>query len=334
MTKFERIKSYNKKYTKELDDALKIIMPTLNEAYVSVFGEKYRDYITYTLSHLNFVYFIPEGYFNILLKDKVNIRKKDLAIMEYYLKYLNYLSFKFKSISEEDQEDFILKYFTTRSDLKGTGLEDQILFALEEDCALITYVISKLNQDYYTGEIAVLLPLFAIDLKTIIHELTHTLINRAALCTEDEIITPDAFPNKETSELINDYIASMVLVEYKKLGGPIPKCLRRIKFHNLYEDLDILVSYFYDSLSPLILESTISGNHNMLWQCAGEPFPKYCAKVKEIFNAKGDILQPDYDILCDYVDEMYDRAISIEENDCESFYQELESMGYRIRKLK
>lgn len=332
MKKFERINSYNKKYTNELSEALKIIMPWLIEAFVRIFGEKHRQYITYTLTHLKFVFFIPKAYAEVLLKDSYGIRKKDLAIIAYYLKYRKYLDLKLKSFPKKDQDDFRLESYTTRLDIDD-GLEYQTVFALKDDCALMFTAISELEEEYFKDEIVVQLPILTIDLKTIIHELTHSLIDRAVLCTDDEIITPSLFLNDEASELMNDYIASQTLEEYKNLGGPIPKCLRRIEFGNAYEDKDILVSYFYDSLAPLILESAITGNHNKLWKLAGASFSKYCAEVKRIFNSKEDVTQDKYDVICHYVDEMEDHVLGVQETDYEGFYQELESMGYRVRRL-
>lgn len=334
MKKYERINNYNKKYTTELSEALKIIMPGLIEAFVRVFGEKHRHHITYTLTNLKFVFFIPEGYLNILLKDKVGIRQKDMAIMKYYLKYLNYLNLKSKSISEDDEENFIFKNYVTRMDLRK-GLEGQILCALEDDCALATHVLEGPSLDNLEVLNVVLLPIFAIDLKTIIHELTHTLTASPIALTDEKLIYPSMFLNDETYELVNDYIASETLEEYKKMACPIPKCLRRIKFYNVYEKLDILVSDFYDLFSPLILESAITGNHNKLWKLTGEALPKYCREVKQIFKRKDDdITKEQYDLLCSYIDEMETHILGVQETDYDAFYQELESMGYRVRKLK
>ena len=52
MKRFERIKIYNKKYTNELANDLKLIKPKIIKAFVNIYGEKQRDYITYTLNKI------------------------------------------------------------------------------------------------------------------------------------------------------------------------------------------------------------------------------------------------------------------------------------------
>ncbi len=331
MVQFDSIKGYNRKYTGELDNAIRIIMPKLIQAFVNIF-EGHKDYISFTLTNLNFVYFIPEYYlFHPLAMPKNSPLYK---VGNEYQKYNEYLRQKLKSIPEPQKEDFILKHYCPKSDLKSHYENAQITQFLEEDSALFTNVLEYDSNKVLKHKKVVLLSIFVIDLKTIIHELTHALLISVLCLTEDRLIVSHGFPNTETMELISDFIATKVLEEYIRIGGVIPESLSRFKLPQKYEDKSYLVEYFYNSLYPLILESLISGNHNMLEKSLGvSAFNQYCDRVKHLYY-KQSICDFELAELENIVDKMLDNYFKIKKENYESFYQELESMGYRVRRLK
>ena len=204
MVQFDSIKGYNRKYTGELDNAIRIIMPKLIQAFVNIF-EGHKDYISFTLTNLNFVYFIPEYYlFHPLAMPKNSPLYK---VGNEYQKYNEYLRQKLKSHYENAQ----------------------ITQFLEEDSALFTNVLEYDSNKVLKHKKVVLLSIFVIDLKTIIHELTHALLISVLCLTEDRLIVSHGFPNTETMELISDFIATKVLEEYIRIGGVIPESLSRFK---------------------------------------------------------------------------------------------------------
>jgi len=330
VAKFDRIKSYNKKYTAELEQALRIIMPTLIEAYVRIFGEKHRAYITYTLTHLNFVFFIPSEYlFYPLHCPKFS---EEYKVGQDYQKYLDYLKLKLKNISESEKDKFRLKNYITKSDLLGPVLEHQISPFIEEDSALFMPILSADNGTIISEKV-ILLPIFVIDLKTIIHELTHALCINALFLTEDRIITLHGFPNYEVMELINDFIATKVLEEYVRLGGVVPDSLKRFTLLQAYEKKSYLIEYFYNFLSPLINEALISGNHNLLERCLNPAlFTRFCDTVKHLYHKKS-ILDNELEYLKSLVDQMVNFYFIPKKEDFNAFYEYLESIGYKVRRL-
>lgn len=331
MAQFDCIKSYNRKYTGELDSAIRTIMPTLIQAYINIF-EGHKDYISFTLTNLDFVYFIPEDYLFYPLEMPKNSALYKVGYE--YQKYHEYLRKKLKSIPEHQKEDFILKYYCPKSDLKNHWLNAQIVQLFEEDSALFTHVLEYDSNKVLKCKKVVLLPIFVIDLKTIIHELTHALLIKVLGITEDSIITSHGFPNTEVMELITDFIASKVLEEYIRIGGIIPECLRRFKFPQKYENKAYLIEYFYNSLYPLILESLISGNHNMLEKSLGVfAYNQFCDTVKHLYH-QSSVSNFDLDGLEKMVNKMLDNYFKIKKENYEAFYQELESMGYKVRRLK
>lgn len=334
MAQFDCIKSYNRKYTGELDSAIRTIMPTLIEAYIRVFGEEHRDYINYTLTHINFIYFIPKYYFEMFLKSKTGISKSDLLAMDCYLGFLDSLKDRAKTLNAAQKEDLIIKNYITKSDITNRDVNKKVIQAIKEDCALFFEAFVNDLNDNIKAEKVVMLPILAVDIRIIIHELTHALTNNTALYTETSVIRGELFPNEESDELMNEYIARRVLKEYINLGGVIPKELQRVRYSSDYKEQDFLVSYFYQNLSPFILESLISGNHNMMRKSVGEDlFLRYCDKIKEMFNRKSKT-QAEINEIDDLVDKMYDNILLCKKEDFNSFYSELESMGCKVRRLK
>ncbi len=286
MGDFHYIKQYNKKYTKELNDSLKIIMPTLIEAFVNVYGNRFREYITYTLNHLNFIFFIPERLFQVVLTYSKDIRKHDRYVMEYYLKYLEKLYFINRSISEEKHIQFLLSKFLLKSPFKAENFDYTLMDALESDCPCFTFGLINENVSKF-----VLLPIFAIDLNTIIHEFNHALSIDALAIKDDTIITNSLFADTLTEELVNDYIAQIVYKEYKRIGGVIPYSLRRFSIINSYQIDDYIIKYFYDTFKDVILYSLITKNDRLFYEVVNkEDIEKIYPYIHKLFCEGEDIL--------------------------------------------
>lgn len=328
MKKFERIISYNKKYTIELEDSINLIMPKLIQAFTNIYGESHKDYIENTLRNIQYVFFIPEKLLTFFNNYSENTSHKEQYIMDYYLKYLSFLDFKSISIKDEELHDYIYKYYITKTDVDYKLFKEaNLAHDLADDNPAFTFVYN-----YQTTSKVILLPLYIIDIKTLIHELNHALCVDAVGIYNDCIITPSLYKNVISEELINDYIAELVLEEYKNIGGIIPKGLKRFKIENNYEYNYYIIEYLFDCLSPLILESLISKRHNLFIRLVGQ---KNCTHMWQLINNlyKKGYNESKYIELLNLIDKIYQRVMNTDFIDYDSYYQELESLGYRVRKL-
>lgn len=332
MRQFDRIESYNKKYSNELENAIREILPNIINAFVMAYGEQHRGYITYTLTNLKYVFFLPEDYLQTFSKERKYISNSSKYIIKYYLRYLNYLEFKSTSVTDENLLEFITKNYIARSTLNTDSDQNLVVNNLELDCPVFTFIESKGSFDK-----VIFLPLFIIDLKTILHEMNHAINNEMLAIAKNEKIEMQMYSSMFTTidaeELVNDYIAELVLEEFLKLGVKIPKCLNRFIIGSNYELNYHIVEYYFDRLGPLILESLITGNHRKYWNLVGKKNNRHLGELMHILYRQ-EYTEERYQELIRLVDKMYHRMIEFTPIDYESFYQELESSGYRVRKLK
>ena len=118
------------------------------------------------------------------------------------------------------------------------------------------------------------------------------------------------------------------------MGGVIPKSLRRINIGNEYVYKDYIVSYLFDCLADLLLESRISGNFNLFYELVGRD------KTSELEQIMDDLYQKDYFAEClfneliNLINEIYEKVINTETKDIQEQIDLLEIKGYRIRRLK
>lgn len=329
MKKFERIKSYNKKYSDELIDSIRTILPKLIEAFTIIYGEKYRDYITYTLTNLNYVFFIPERLFKSVLINPIDCSKKTVYLANYYIKYLYYLKRKYNTLPKEQKQEFVIKNFIVSTTLNERDLQDEtIIKALEIDYPLMSFIESNGN-----FKKTIFYPIYTIDFLVIIHEMNHALNLDAIMHDDKKLYTPRLFSNEASDEIVNDYIAAMVYTTYFEIGGVLPKPLKEFGLERVYQPYYSLAEYLFDSLEPLVLTSLIAKRHNLFINMVGKVrFQKLCKLLEYFFeNGHDEEKQEEYKNL---VDEMYEYVMSFEEVNYDAYYEELESKGYRVRKLK
>lgn len=326
--KNELIPSFNKLFTRELETSINSIMPKLTEAFIKVYGEDNRLYIINVLNTLQTIYFISENYLRLALQDK-NISKLNKQIIRMYLEHLRYLNRAYKNISENDEARFIIDNYTTKYPFSYETI-NYFYEPLGDDFPAYQTFINELEATrpiYKT----ILLPIFSIDLKTIIHEINHALLLELMADSPKSFIIPTMFLSITSEELNNDYLANIVLKEYIKLGGIIPKPLLRFNIKNPYQKGYYILKYLYSKLGPLLIISLITRNHNLFYELTGfANMQELCELIDSLFI---EYDAQKYVKLIKLINKM---AISAQKNsktDYESFYQELESMGYKVRKL-
>ena len=237
--------------------------------------------------------------------------------------------FESKEVNDDELELFVYKNYITKTDLNyETLINYDFIVNLDNDVP--QFIFTKL-EDYIAK--VVMLPIYIIDLKTIIHELNHALYINLLCIMDEELIFSDMFTTIESEELINDYISELVFKEYLRIGGIIPEYLNRFKIGNEYEYNYELVKYLFDIFEPLILESLISENHNIFIKLVGENnFNKLCNLIKILYLEEYN--ESKFKELIELVDKMYDKADSTEIKRNETYIEEAESYGYQIRRLK
>lgn len=216
MSKKTVIEQNINKHTKELEESITLITPRLIEAFVKVYGEQHRDKITNTIINMKYIFFISEEFCEMLSSPK-GVRKRNTYLMKSYLKYLKYQDYKFNFVDPNNQAKFIIKNYLSKYPFKE---EDYAVFeeSLATDCPCCSAALYETQNSSY-AEFYICLPIFTIDLKTIIHEINHALNINIIGYTKEALIMRTLFEQEEAEELVNDYIATLVENEYMSWGG-------------------------------------------------------------------------------------------------------------------
>ena len=328
----KRIKAYNKKFVRQLEEALRVIEPFLIKAFTVFYGEEYYSQIENTIKNINYTYFLSESLFKLLEKKSYGISQKDQRVVQYYIKYLKSLGFKCKGVSDIDKLELeSLQSFVIKSPFDEESLRySNFLELLSCDCPVYSIISDEEEQNFYKS---ILLPIFIIDLEVIIHEINHALMIDAVATTSEEIVMPNLFLVEECEELFNDYIANLVLEQYILLKAPVPYALRKFEFVNTYENFFYLIESFYYVFEKVIKRSIMTKNFNLLWEYAGkEDFDLFCILVQKYYLQ--GCTEEEYNDLCELVLKMNEHALSISSINYEDYFKELESMGYRVRRLR
>lgn len=320
------------KHTKELEASIKIIEPKLIEAFVRIYGEEHRSKITYTILNMNYIFFISEKSCKILNSPKSGVRKKDLNTLQSYLRYLNKQDKCFNTVAPKDQERFIIKNYLSRYPFKVEDYSD-FADALASDCPCCSIYFRESPKSIST-EFYICLPIFTIDLKTIIHELNHALNINVVGYTAEKILMEYLFKTEVSEELVNDFIAGLVFEKYLELGGIIPKPLKRFEISSGYEFKDYIVAYLFENLEPLLLESRISGNYNLFYKLVGIDRTRSLERIMEELYSKKYFDEYLYKELIYLIDEIYESVINSDPLSIEEQLKYFEEQGLKLRRLK
>lgn len=329
----KRIKSYNKKNKEELEKAIKTIEPFLIQAFTNFYGKQYQEQIKNTIKSIYFTYFLSLDFFKLVDIKSLCLSKKDQRSIIYYLHYLNKFYTQIKGINDlEGLEKAALKKVIVKSAFSDQRLiNSNFLEYLSNDVPMYFIIADEEEEHFYKS---IFLPLLVIDLETIIHEINHALMIDIMAVTEEEFVMPSLFITEACEELINDYIARLVLKEYIQMKAPIPSVLRKFDFVNAYEIYSYLIEPFFHHFEPIIKESIMTKNFNLLKMYAGkDDFALFCSLVQEYYLQDG-CTKEEYSALKTLVLKMADHAASMTNPNYEEYFHELENKGFRIRKLK
>lgn len=331
MKKFKRIKDYNKKYGYELREALKTIRPYLIQAFTIFYGDKYYSKIKETINSICYTFFLSEPCLKVFRKYGYNISNKDKRITSYYIQYLSDVTKRIRLFDEDTFVKASCDAYIVESDFARDSLSELFLDYLDASDKNPFYTVFEGEGEKYYH--AIFLPLLAVNLETVIHEVNHAFMDPAVAVSEDDIIMPTPFLNKECVELFNDYIAHQILDIYIKLRAPIPSCLGKFDFVNCYEQFFYLIEPFYIVFHKIIQESIMSENFNMLKEYAGkENFDLFCRLVKAHFENQ-ECSEKELTYLYELVFQMQEHGLNLKPENYSNYYQELESLGYRVRNL-
>lgn len=325
MKKFNRIWSYNKKYAKELDNSLQEVLPLVIKAFTNIYGKDYASYISNRIMAIDFIYYLPRMYFADILYSPQNVSKKDRYIADYYLSFLTDLEYKARSY--KDPYIFIVENCFIESFKKVTDLNGYAVEKIIEDSnpSFITEIRDGLcTQTIY-------LPIFCLNLPLIMHEVNHALSVDGLVFTDKNFIEFDLFSNNLLNELINDYISLEAYHEYLRIGGKVPKSLRKLKAESEYAEYFYLIEYFYQSLKPLILQALITKNERIFTILVGEDNLKLFYDITHELENLYD--EQKYQELTSVVDKMRDSVLAHEEFYDEKFYQDIKNQKPFTRKL-
>ncbi len=140
------------------------------------------------------------------------------------------------------------------------------------------------------------------------------------------------FKKEIPEELVNDFIAELVLQEYLKNGGIVPKPLRRMRIGNIYKEKDYILKYFFYQLKPLILDSRISGDFNKLYELIGSENIDYlCSLMIDLY--KEDNIDK-YIELIKLINQIMERLANLEIASKDAIISRLEKEGLKLRILK
>ena len=329
MKRFSKIDYYNQLYANELKDALEEVIPFLVQAFTQFYGEDYRRQISDVIKQIRYTFFISKTHFEILMEENINIRYQRL--IRYYLHYIQYRALKckdFDGASDQLEKEMLRVLVPFSSFSENALLHNNIIECLEVDAPLYTFF-------YEDGQFwkSILLPILALNLEMVIHEINHALMIDVVAYTDEAIVMPSLFVTRECDELFNDYISYQVLDIYQKMNAPISHVFKRFPFYNDYENYFYLIEVFYYVFQHLIKESIMTKNFNLLWKYAGQDdFQKFCELV-ESYYLRGVCTEEEFSKLEDLIYQMNNHALAIKECGCDEVISDLEKQGYFVRRL-
>ncbi len=328
----EKIKQLNSKFSNELDHALKIVLPELTEAFINIYGAKHSAYIKSIISNIKWIYFIPERDLELLVTYYKKLNFTNKYIIKSYQCHFRDLEMKYNNLPSNEllSIKFIYRHYLAKSDLPETHLiAHNISDVMAGDVPLFTPIMTD-NKEI---ENLILLPIYTITLNQIIHEINHTIIMDTVAYTKDEIITVNLFETKESEELINDYIAFLVLEEFFRLGGQVPHSLKRFPMYSEYRENAYIVEDYFANLQPLLLECLITKKFRLFKHIVGEAnHTSVCEIMSYLFE-----FGPDPEIeteLGNLITSMKSRLDSYNHPNYISYLTNLEHIGCKIRRLK
>lgn len=321
------IESSNKFYKKELSDSIKRLEPYIIDSFVAIYGEKHREYITYTIKHLKYVYYIPEKYLHILKNDLKGVRKHDIYVMKQYMNYFKKLDFVSRTIPDSSLEDFVLKKYIVESDFDfETLVKEKVAFIISEDDPTFTFLVE--NEEIYK---TIFLPIFAMDLKILFHEINHALTIEAIGIYYNRVLSPTLFSKSIALEIINDYISHLAYLKYKGIQTYTPKYEGRFQIYDHYTYYYDYAELIFEFLGPVILESLISHRPNLFIKLSGEKnYHHFCQLIDYLF--KHEYSQEKYEELYCLLEKIVNHIINTEEINYEEYFKHLEDKGYRVRR--
>lgn len=319
-----------RKHTKELEESITLITPGLIEAFVKVYGEKHREHITYIINKLEYIFFISEEFIKVI-KDNNGIRKSYKRIIMRYLKYLEEVSHKFNCVAIEDEQKYIIKKFLPKFPYVSEDYE-YFADAIEGD---VPCCMAKARKDEETLEpdFVILLPIFTIDLKIIIHEINHALgANPLCILNDNYMLVDFLFKKEIPEELENDFIAELVLQEFLKMGYTIPKPLKRIPIGNAYKEKDYIIKYLFDCLDFLLIEARISRNYNLFYQFIGKDnFEHLSNLIETLYN---EFTEGKFYELLSLINQLVERFANTEVETKEEYLDKIESSGIKLQRIR
>ena len=330
MKKFKRIQGYNKKYLNQLEKALSRLEPYIINVFVTYYGEEYKEHIEYTIKNIYYTYFLSETYFQVLVRKGVGIRNHDKRVAHYYEQYFNQLNHQINKMSHVDEVK--IKFLQARI-IKANEMVSilDLLECLSLDTSVYSVVSDEEELKFYK---AIFLPIFTINLEMILHEINHALMVDAVATTDEEVIMPFLFINEECDEVFNELIARKVMHIYKENNFPVPYSLTKFRFANHCEDVLYLAQLFYYIFEAVIKRSVMTQNFNLLWEYAGrEDFEEFCALIEKYYKTQ-ECSKKEFHDLNELVFKMEKHAFIVENLSKEEDFAKLESMGYRVLRLK
>lgn len=306
-------------------EAYNYALPYLIDSFIEFYGEEYRNYITETIKSIKLDFIINasalkvRNYPKFMKKDITNIRK----YLEEVTRYLNTLKHK---LPKEELDSIYIKFCSLDNPNK------EYFYPKYQEMISNGFIASSFVDYQCNSRLnGIILPIITLGNIDLIHEINHIICTHIIALFNDFPILVEPFKSYEVVELINQLTALQItrIFESKKVS-----LLPKIEIPNYYNEKLRLVTDFYNRFEQIMKKVLITGDTNLLEASLGNDNLDYFYDLVE--REYNSVWTPPHKLkqILGVNESMSEHLKNRSNIDYETFYNELESMGYRVRRIK
>lgn len=318
----KRVEDLSRNWIYYFLNAYRFAMPYLIESFIEFYGEEHRDYITETIKSIKFNFMLNEYSLQPIkypdfIREDINLLCLYFALLDEYIAQLK--------TSELNKEELYIKSCVSTSD-SYQYLYPKYCEMIQNGYYALAFVDYQ-NNERINGIILPILTLGNIDL---IHEINHIICTHIIAMDDNEPVLVEPFKSFAVIELINQLTALKITEIFEQKKCPL---LPEVKTDCSYNRKLHLVREFYNRFESIIKKVLVTGDTNLLEATLGiDNLERFYDLVENEYE-KGIILP----LKSKKIESINNKMLSHLEKqhpiNYNEFFSELESMGYRVRRL-
>lgn len=313
-------------------------------SFCDYYGKSYEGIIRKRLNRIIYFPCLSESLISFALRNSLRIPKKRAKILKKFI--INYYS--------DNNQEFspLLGTYPALDYSEIEGCVDEVIESLDANIIFVNTDFILENGFNLFGSCFLIFQLFIHEGCAFFHELNHVV------CNSDSYYEGHNYFYRKTGlyirdntgvdtnrllfmELINDISSQEIYKLFEKRGGDFSKVFWGFDlFVSEYEKNLWLVDEFYQEFKELIKEASITDNCNELFYRVGKDnFKKFLNIFSDYYEQEIDLEEKEVVLECihEIIMDMKEHVANTRhftEEELNDYFENLESYGYRIKRLK